>query len=307
MSLSDFARRQQLGRLLLLLALLAAVGLPVVRTHAAPHLQTLDGPVVSLPVRLPAQPGETAVMPVTFDPAGQPVSAAGFSIDYDEACLAFDPTDANGDGRPDAVVVLTPPAFYSWVLFDAGDTDGEIDIALAYLGSGSIVLAAGTLVEITFTVLCAPQPPASEREIAVRFSTNPAPSYGSPQGMNITPGPAQNGSVLVIAPTSTPTHTPTSTPTDTSTPTPTDTSTPTTTPTNTPTSTPTDTSTPTPTGTGTATQTPTATASSTPDDTPTPIPTDTGTPTNTPVPTVEDPNGDDPYLLHLSIVLNDAP
>lgn len=246
--------------LTLLMALLVNIGLPVSRTQAAPSMQTTSGPVVALPLQQPAAPGGTVVMPVTFDPAGKQVSAAAFSVDYDQECLVFDPTDANGDGLPDAVVVYTSPAFIVWAFFNSGDTDGEIDIALVDLMPPMAVLPAGTLAEITLEVTCAPEPPETQREAAVLFSLDPLPSYGDPIGKSLPPGAAQDGSVLIDAsmPTPTPTQTSPETPTQTPSITPTDTPTGTLTPM--PSDTPTGTLTPTPPG----DSSPTATATHSP-------------------------------------------
>lgn len=236
--------------------LLVGVALPALRAQAAPLLQS-DGPTLALPLRQPAQPGGSVVLPVTFDPAGKEVASTAFSIDYDEECLAFDLTDANGDGRPDAVTVYAPPAYFAWVFFNASDGDGEIDIALADLMPPAVLLTAGTLVEITLTVICAPQPPDAEREAVVRFSADPPPSNGSPPGGYIAPGAVQHGSVLIAGPPVTPTQTPTPLPTDTPTETPTGTQTPN--PTDDPSGSPTPTTPPGPSDTPTATPDPTAT------------------------------------------------
>jgi len=278
--------------LALLSALLLSALFPAGHTRAALLAQMTGGPIVALPQRHPAQAAATVVVPITFDPAGKQVGATAFSIDYDEACLAFDYADANHDGRPDSVVVHTPPGYFAWIFFNAADTDGEIDIALADLMPPVATLAAGTLVEISLRVVCAPQPPDTEREAAVLFSGDPSPSNGSLQGGYIAPGVVQHGSVLISAapppPTNTPTPvgTPSPTETQTETPIPTDTSVPT------ETSTPVETSTPI----GPPNETATATG--------TPIPTETAAPTGTPTPTatVERSPGD-PHRGYLSIML----
>ena len=61
--------------------------------------------------------------------AARSVSAA-FSLDYDSACLAIDPADANHDGIPDAVSVSVPADFEKSVSLNAADTTGELDIAI---------------------------------------------------------------------------------------------------------------------------------------------------------------------------------
>ena len=48
------------------------------------------------------------------------IAALVFSIDYDETKLSFDPSDANGDGIPDAIIPSGPAAFEMTVLVDPG-------------------------------------------------------------------------------------------------------------------------------------------------------------------------------------------
>ncbi len=275
---------------LLLVLFLSCALSPMPRTQAAPRTQPSDGPVVAMPLRLPARPGDMVVVPVIFDPAGHEVTAAAFSIDYDESCLAFDDADADANGVPDAVRVLTPTAFELFVFHDAADGDGEIDVALTNTVTPLATLPAGTLLEIAFTAVCIPQPPHAECEAALLFSAAPAPSYAGPLAQSIPPGPAQPGSVLIALPTPTPANTATVTPTGTPTSTPTSTPTPTHTATHTP----------------TVTKTPTkAPATKTP---PTKPPTKTPpTKTPTPTPTKRVPGAGDSYTLYLSHLLRQEP
>lgn len=191
---------------------------PAPSTQAAPRAQTDGGPTLALPLRLPAQPGDTVVVPLTFDPAGHYVTAAAFSVDYDQSCLLLDDSDADEDGVPDAIRLLTPAAFEPFISHDAADAGGEIDIGLSNVVTPLATLPAGALLEIVFTIVCAPQPPAAERAAALLFSAAPAPSFAGPLAESIPPGPVWPGSVLVALPSPTPTATATATPTVTSTP-----------------------------------------------------------------------------------------
>ncbi len=152
-------------------------------------------------------------------------------------------------------------------------------------GNSSFALSGVALASIN-------EPAQSTCQVVVNVTANAAGSMtdtilagdvtsavsGVSGGANIFPS---SSTLLVVAPTPTPTNTPTDTPT--ATPTDTPTNTPTDTPTNTPTNTPTDTPTNTPTNTATDTPTNTPTATSTVTYTPTDTPTDTATdtPTNT--------------------------
>ncbi len=276
--------------LLSLLALLFACGLPalLLPARAAPGAQPPAGPALVLPVSLPALPGSRITVPVTFDSAGRQVASVGFSVDFDQSCLAFDPTDANDDGRPDAVRSYAPAAYFVWVFYNPADAAGELDIALADLMPPMIPLSAGTLLEIDFTVICDPPAPNAALEAPLLFAPNLAPSYGDPIGFGIPAGAPRPGSVLIaytFEPTPTPTLTPTPTPLPTGWPTPT--------------------VTPTPTATTRPTDAPTATPTPTSTYWPTNAPPDqsTATPTSTPSPTAPVPGAGETHKLYIPRIL----
>lgn len=56
----------------------------------------------------PAAELETVDIDVNLDTAGESIVATAFSIDYDQTCLAFDDTDANGDHVPYALAFHLP-------------------------------------------------------------------------------------------------------------------------------------------------------------------------------------------------------
>ena len=81
--------------------------------------------------------GRSSTLSIFFKP-GPPDGASGgsdensaiiLSLDFDESRLMFDSTDSDSDGIPDSISIFTP-GFIKVVLFDASDTDGEIDIGI---------------------------------------------------------------------------------------------------------------------------------------------------------------------------------
>jgi hypothetical protein len=59
--------------------------------------------------------GGTVQVLVTFAADGAQVAATAFVVDYDQAWLRLDPTDANGDNIPDAISLSLPEGFSATV------------------------------------------------------------------------------------------------------------------------------------------------------------------------------------------------
>ncbi len=188
-------RRARVGFLLpaiicLTLACLALVPLPArAWAQSGPRLQIAPNTLVAV--------GSRVHVPVAFTNGSTPTSAMLFSIDFDPACLAFDPVDANHDQRPDAVVFspALPSDYTPSVAYSAADADGEIDIALVDLAPPFPNLPDGTLATITFTAVCTPS--GSSTVTPVRFSSAPMPSFGGPQGQELD-GTTADGSVTIL-------------------------------------------------------------------------------------------------------------
>lgn len=128
-------------------------------------------------------------LPVSLSSGDAAVSSVAFSIDYDETQLAFDPTDADGDGTPDALRLATPDGFTLSTTFDASDTDGEIDIFVGDLSPALDELPDGTLLFLTLDLVGQPDDTA-----AVRIAADPAVSFGTPQGVSVA-GSGTDGTV----------------------------------------------------------------------------------------------------------------
>ncbi|MCS6827478.1 MAG: hypothetical protein NZ553_12765 [Caldilinea sp.] len=178
------------------------------------------GSILQIQSRAPVDEQGQALISLQFTSNGQRISAALFSIDYDEICLLFDPVDADRNGVPDNVQFHTSAQFFVTASFDATDLDGEIDILIADYSPPYASLPDRTLLTIRFTALCAASTDAPI-EAPVRFSQAPRPSLSTGAG-NSAPGTFLDGSVWITAWTpSTPAPTATATPTPIKAPTPT--------------------------------------------------------------------------------------
>lgn len=203
-------------------------------------------PTLAIPTGIVGVSGELVTAPVDFRNDGRAISSTTFSIDFDESCLAFNASDSDGNGTPDAVRFQVPGAFRGSAAYDPVDSDGEIDITIADFSPPISTLPdTNALVEIDFTAVCTPT--AGETITApVAFSAAPVATFGDPSGDEVA-GASSDGSVVIQeAPEATATLTPTLSPTASATPTPTFTSTATASPTLT--ATPANTPRPTPTG-----------------------------------------------------------
>ena len=92
---------------------------------------TVESAALAQPALLavaPAVNDSSIEVPVTLDRKGAAVAAAAFTLTYDPQQVAFDSSDADGDGLPDAVVFTTNPALKRSVSVDAAS--GRIKIAV---------------------------------------------------------------------------------------------------------------------------------------------------------------------------------
>ena len=198
-------------------------------------------PSLSIPKDISAIPGQTIVVPITFNSDGAEISGVTFSLVYDESCLSFDPTDGNSDVVPNSVNITLPEEFDRTLVAPAPeDADREIDVVLADIVLPLASMPDGVIVAIGLDV--ASDAACWGATVNVGFWENSPATYFDTNGEEVA-GTMQDGSISIATPTPTPTATPTATST------------------HTPTATPT--FTPTPTHTATATSTPTATATST--------------------------------------------
>ncbi len=163
-----------------------AAGVPAVAGPAQPPA----GPSLTIAADVPATPGGTAQVPLTFKAGGAEIASLAFSVDYDSALLSIDPADEDGDGVPDAVAFDLPGAFVTIVSLDPTDADGELDVVITDLIPPLARLPDGDLVQVTFDA----GDPAGPLSSPVRFSRDPPASFGSTSGTSI-PGATADGSV----------------------------------------------------------------------------------------------------------------
>jgi hypothetical protein len=250
------------ARLTLTAILLLALFVPTAISALAAGGQ----PLLDIPDRISAVVGESAVVTINLDSDGEAISGLIFSLDIDPTCLAFNNSDANGDGIPDAAMFMLPLQFSPSISYQADDADGEIDVVITDYNPPLASLPNGTLLALRFDVVCQPDITDNSRISDITFSAYPPVSFGNPAGQSVA-GISSAGSVKITWPNAaTPTPTPAQTPS----------------PTGTATATTPSPGTPTPTETGTVTTTlaPTSTPTGTATGTPTP-PSQTVTPTPT--------------------------
>jgi len=129
------------------------------------------------------------------------VSSVAFVIDYDEAWLTLDPTDANGDNIPDAISLSLPEGFSATVP-QVNPTAGTVTIFVGDLMPPLASLPDGALLTLTFGV----NNPQTNASAAVGFAASPPVSFGTSTGTSLA-GTANSGAVQ-IAPGNVPRPTP---------------------------------------------------------------------------------------------------
>ncbi len=105
------------------------------------QMPVLEGPSLTIPGEIAGMPGKTVTVPISFDADDNRIAALTFSIDFDQTCLGFDASTG--------IAFKVPSSFITQALYDPGDTDGEIDIAVYSL---SATVPEGAIVEITYSV-----------------------------------------------------------------------------------------------------------------------------------------------------------
>ncbi len=144
-----------------------------------------EGPRLSLPTEL-SSTGEGVVAAITFEPRGAAVNSLIFSLDYDETRLTFDDV-------PGAVRFFGEPVSLRSLTFDAGDTDGELDVVIADLTT-TRVLSEGLLVEVDLRLLEAGTITVRD---GVTFSAEPPASFGDVEGHSV-PGTAEIDTAIQV-------------------------------------------------------------------------------------------------------------
>ncbi len=154
-----------------------------------------DGPVLRIPDGILGNFSFPVAAPILFTSNDTAVSAILFSLDFDETCLEFDPTDDDPeDGIPDDIIFELPSQFSGAVEYRAEDTDGELDFVIADFGPPLASLPDGSIAYVVLTPVCQPE----ETAIIVRvgFSEDPPASFGDTEGQNVS-GTSIDGSIII--------------------------------------------------------------------------------------------------------------
>ena len=211
-----------------------AVALPrkpasmLAHSRGAPSAATVNqsGPLLQIVSPSPVLTGQVITVAINFQPNSFSITATSFSLDLDQSCLGFDPTDQNKDGRPDTIVFHTPAGMSAAVAVNLQDSDSELDFIIAdYFPPFTTLPDRTPLIEIALRTICQPAAGTTINALLI-FAGDPMPSFGSVSGASV-PGTAINGAVTIEGPAVIATVTPTATATPTVTPVGTATNTPT--------------------------------------------------------------------------------
>ena len=96
-------------------------------------------------------------------------AGAAFSLVYDPAQMVIDPTDANQDGIPDAIVIEGPAEFLK--LAQVSYLNDQVDFALVDTTAPLSTLADGLLVNVRFTRISAGTPKLTVANVSVGNDT----------------------------------------------------------------------------------------------------------------------------------------
>ncbi|MEZ4733241.1 MAG: cohesin domain-containing protein [Caldilineaceae bacterium] len=144
--------------------------------------------------------GNQVNVPVKFAGNGKQIASVGFVLNYDTACLAFDPTDNNEDDIPDAITGL-PAAFIPSI---SHNTNQKLEVAL--YSNPVATLTDGTLFTVQFMVNanCLPDAATPTKTMTVGFDASPAPSFGDAGGADVD-GTTTDGTITLTYGNSAPT------------------------------------------------------------------------------------------------------
>ncbi|MEZ4864024.1 MAG: Ig-like domain-containing protein [Caldilineaceae bacterium] len=136
---------------------------------------------------LSASAGEAVAVPIQLTNAGNNVAAATFALNFDSTQLSFDPTDSNGDGRPDAIAFHIPASMVASVNYNAAQS--RVEVAIYGVNLPLPLLSNGTIATITLQV-------QSDITVDTAPLTLNKSSLGDDQGQEL-PVVTQNGVVTI--------------------------------------------------------------------------------------------------------------
>lgn len=153
-----------------------ACGTPFAASHTPATAQ------LAIPPTLTVAGGEQLAVPIQLTTHGADVAAAAFVLHFDPARFAFDPTDHNGDERPDSVLLHLPPTVTHPQMTFIHD-EGSLSIFVTDITGAPARIPDGVFLTITLTAkaLFGDAPINS----ALTFSTTTPTSLGSAQGVSL--------------------------------------------------------------------------------------------------------------------------
>lgn len=164
---------------------LAGVGVFIVFLFTTDPAASSPHGILMLDASTAARRDPTVIVPLAFGYENTTITALVFSIDLDTERLAFDPTDDDMDGIPDAVTLPAGTPSITFIGYDPSDARGEIDVMLANLSGAP--LPQGVILE--FELLPATTGFFTQH---IRFSADPPASFGNVEGQGV------EGTTLVL-------------------------------------------------------------------------------------------------------------
>ena len=147
------------------------------------------GAELDIPDVITADPNGQVTVPINFISNGNEITAAAFSVDFDEVCLTYD-AESNI-----STVFSLPTGFQPTAMFDPDDIDGELDIVIFQISLAPSPMPDGTIATITFTACNATTPNVVIAPIG--FSTDPIATFTDANSQDV-PGTADGGKVVVV-------------------------------------------------------------------------------------------------------------
>lgn len=152
-------------------------------------------PAIFIPHKIPASFAKSIDVPLYFSRHGASLTAARFTVDFDELCLTFDDRDRDGDGNPDDVSLFLPPEMLGQVTFSSNDTGGELSFVITDPSPPLAVLPDGVLATVKLTVAC--DPLTASHIAPVTFDEAQPPSFATLLGQTVS-GRGLGGSVEIL-------------------------------------------------------------------------------------------------------------
>lgn len=145
-----------------------------------------------------SEAGQEITIPLSFKGHGHAITAGAFSLDFDETCLSFDPTDSDANGMPDSISFTLPTGINPSVSFNASATTGQLGISFLDPTLPFSTLPDGVVATLTVTTQCDPDG-STAIDAAIRVGAEPPLSFGDTDGQSV-PGTHLDGGVSISGP-----------------------------------------------------------------------------------------------------------